>query len=102
MLPDHLPNVDPYFDLVEHLALRTFLLMVFLLALYRLIRREWERGDWVQRQAHRLQIGRLNAPPHFNKSPIAKATKKQKSPVEIHPTSIPRSKTDPTGNACKH
>jgi len=42
MLPD-LPNLDRYFDLAEHLALRTSLLIFLLLALYRVIDREWRK-----------------------------------------------------------
>jgi hypothetical protein len=43
MLPEHLPNLDRYFDLIEHFALRTSLLILFLLALYRIIEREWKK-----------------------------------------------------------
>jgi hypothetical protein len=42
MLPD-LPNLDRFFDLAEHLALRASLLIFLLLALYRLVLREWRR-----------------------------------------------------------
>lgn len=38
-----LPNVDRYFDFLEHLALRTSLLIFLLLALYRIIDREWKK-----------------------------------------------------------
>jgi hypothetical protein len=43
MLPDHVANLDRYFDLAEHLALRTSLLIFLLLALYRVIEREWKK-----------------------------------------------------------
>jgi hypothetical protein len=42
MLPD-LPNLDRYFDLAEHLALRVSLLVFLVLALYRLVLREWRK-----------------------------------------------------------
>jgi hypothetical protein len=42
MLPD-IPNVDHYFDFAEHLALRVSLLIFLLLALYRVIEREWKK-----------------------------------------------------------
>jgi hypothetical protein len=42
MLPD-LPNLDRYFDLAEHVALRTSLLIFLLQALYRIIEREWRK-----------------------------------------------------------
>ena len=42
MLPD-LPTLDRYFDLAEHLALRVSLLVFLLLALYRLVQREWRK-----------------------------------------------------------
>jgi hypothetical protein len=42
MLP-FLPNIDRYFDLAEHLALRITLLIFLLLALYRVIEREWKK-----------------------------------------------------------
>jgi hypothetical protein len=35
------PNVDDYFDLAEHIALRVSLFIFLLLALCRLIYREW-------------------------------------------------------------
>lgn len=35
--------LDHYFDLAEHIALRASLLVFLLLALYRLIQREWRR-----------------------------------------------------------
>jgi hypothetical protein len=42
MLPA-LPDLDRYFDLAEHLALRVSLLIFLLLALYRLVQREWRK-----------------------------------------------------------
>jgi hypothetical protein len=44
MLPN-LPTsvLDYYFDLAEHLALRTSLLIFLVLALYRVIEREWRK-----------------------------------------------------------
>ena len=42
MLPN-LPNLDQYFDIVEHLALRASLLIFLLLALYRVIEGEWRK-----------------------------------------------------------
>jgi hypothetical protein len=42
MLPD-LPNLDHYFDLAEHIALRSSLLIFLILALYRVIEREWRK-----------------------------------------------------------
>lgn len=42
MLPD-LPDLDRYFDLAEHLALRASLLIFLVLALYRLVQREWRK-----------------------------------------------------------
>ena len=38
-----LPNLDRYFDLAEHLALRASLLIFLLLALYRIIEGEFKR-----------------------------------------------------------
>jgi hypothetical protein len=38
-----LPSLDGYFDLTEHLALRAFLLILLLLALYRVIVWEWRK-----------------------------------------------------------
>jgi hypothetical protein len=45
MFPDSPTSVDRYFDLAEHLALRASLLVFLLLALFRLIEREWNRKD---------------------------------------------------------
>jgi hypothetical protein len=42
MLPDA-PKLDSYFDLIEHVALRISLLIILMLALYRLVRREWKK-----------------------------------------------------------
>ena len=42
MLSDF-PNVDRYFDLAEYLALRASLLIFLVLALYRLVCREWRK-----------------------------------------------------------
>jgi len=42
MLPD-VPNLDNYFDLAEHIALRSSLLIFLLLALYRVIEGEWRK-----------------------------------------------------------
>jgi hypothetical protein len=42
MLPD-IPNLDRYFDLAEHVALRLSLLVFLVLALYRVIEREWRK-----------------------------------------------------------
>jgi hypothetical protein len=43
MLLDVPSAIDKYFDLAEHLVLRSSLLTFLLLALYRLIRGEWRR-----------------------------------------------------------
>ena len=43
MLPDVPTTLDRYFDLAEHLALRASLLIFLLLALYRVIEREWRK-----------------------------------------------------------
>jgi hypothetical protein len=40
MLPDHIPNLDRYYDLTEYFAFRTSLLILFIVGLYRLIKRE--------------------------------------------------------------
>jgi hypothetical protein len=45
MFPDAPTAIDRCFDLAEHLALRASLLVFLLLALYRLIEREWNRKD---------------------------------------------------------
>lgn len=42
MLPDT-TRLDYYFDLAEHVALRTSLLTFLVLALYRVIEREWRK-----------------------------------------------------------
>lgn len=42
MLPD-IPKLDRYFDLAEHIALRSSLLVFLVLALYRVIEREWKK-----------------------------------------------------------
>ena len=42
MLPD-IPKLDHYFDLAEHIALRFTLLVFLVLALYRVIEREWKK-----------------------------------------------------------
>jgi hypothetical protein len=42
MSPDAPALADRYFDLAEHLALRASLLVLLVLALYRLIEREWK------------------------------------------------------------
>jgi hypothetical protein len=42
MLPDA-THLDHYFDLAEHLALRTSLLIFLVLVLYRVIEREWRK-----------------------------------------------------------
>ena len=42
MLPN-LPNLDPYFDLAEHLVLRTSLFVFLVLALIRVVRGEWKK-----------------------------------------------------------
>jgi hypothetical protein len=36
-------DLDAYFDLAEHFALRATLLIFLLLALYRIIEREWRK-----------------------------------------------------------
>ena len=43
MLPELPSALDRYFDLAEHLALRSSLLIFLLLALYRVIEREWRK-----------------------------------------------------------
>jgi hypothetical protein len=35
--------VDKYFNIVEHIAVRSSLLLLLLLELYRLVRRKWRR-----------------------------------------------------------
>jgi uncharacterized membrane protein (DUF373 family) len=42
MLPD-LPDLDRYFNLAEHVAVRSSLLVLLLLELYRLVRRKWKK-----------------------------------------------------------
>jgi len=42
MLPD-IPTLDHCFDLAEHFALRVSLLIFLLLALYRIVEREWRK-----------------------------------------------------------
>jgi hypothetical protein len=42
MLPD-ISKLDRYFDLAEHVALRFSLLVFLVLALYRVIEREWKK-----------------------------------------------------------
>jgi hypothetical protein len=42
MLPN-IPKLDQYFDLAEHVALRFSLLVFLVLALYRVIEREWKK-----------------------------------------------------------
>jgi len=41
MLPD-LPDLDHYFNLAEHVAVRSSLLVLLLLELYRLVRQKWK------------------------------------------------------------
>jgi hypothetical protein len=43
MSPDVPTTLDRYFDLAEHLFLRASLLAFLVLALFRLIRREWRK-----------------------------------------------------------
>jgi len=43
MLPDVPSAIDRYFDLAEHLVLRSSLLTFLVLALYRLVVREWRK-----------------------------------------------------------
>lgn len=43
MLPDVPPTIDRYFDLAEHMVLRSSLLTFLALALCRLLRGEWRR-----------------------------------------------------------
>lgn len=43
MLPDVPSTIDRYFDLAEHLVLRASLLAFLVLALYRLVLREWKK-----------------------------------------------------------
>jgi hypothetical protein len=40
MLPD-VHDLDGYFDVAEHLAIRTSLLIFLVVSLYRVIQREW-------------------------------------------------------------
>ena len=42
MFPD-LPDLDRYFNLAEHVAFRSSLLVLLLLELYRLVRRRWRK-----------------------------------------------------------
>jgi uncharacterized membrane protein (DUF373 family) len=42
MLPD-LPDLDRYFSLTEYVAVRSSLLVLLLLELYRLVRRKWKK-----------------------------------------------------------
>lgn len=42
MLPD-IPKLDQYFDFAEHIALRFSLLVFLILALYRVIEKEWKK-----------------------------------------------------------
>jgi hypothetical protein len=42
MLPD-ISKLDHYFDLAEHIALRLSLLIFLVLALYRVIEKEWKK-----------------------------------------------------------
>jgi hypothetical protein len=42
MLPDT-PKLERYFDLAEHVGLRFSLLVFLLLALYRVVEREWKQ-----------------------------------------------------------
>jgi len=43
MLPEFSASIDHYFDFAEHLALRSSLLIFLVLALYRVIEREWRK-----------------------------------------------------------
>ncbi len=43
MFPDLPSTLDRYFDLAEHVALRSSLLIFLILALYRVIEREWRK-----------------------------------------------------------
>jgi hypothetical protein len=43
MLPDPPTSIDHYFDIAEHVALRSSLLIFLVLALYRVIERDWRK-----------------------------------------------------------
>jgi len=61
MFPNSPTTVDRYFDLAEHLALRAPLLVFLLLALYRLIEREWNRKDTPHNAVERRAASDCNA-----------------------------------------
>ncbi len=63
MLPDVPTNLDRYFDVAEHAALRASLLIFLVLALYRLVAREWrnQQRDGGGEGRHRQPSGTARA-----------------------------------------